>query len=113
MSSSIGEVNGWCMAYQRPSSPLHSSSGKSVTQSTSYFSGSSRFSRFATARRSWPSSDEVLSAGPPASSTRSSAVAPLPVMAARREPSLSAFTELVGGSPGRTQMRPPKPICFA
>ena len=31
--SSVGEVNGWCSASQRPSSSFHSSSGKSVTQS--------------------------------------------------------------------------------
>ena len=42
MSSSCGDVNGWCIENQRCSSPFHSSSGKSVTQRNSNASASSR-----------------------------------------------------------------------
>src|SRR6185369_3844639 len=74
-SSSCGDVNGWCIEYQRPSSLMYSSSGKSVTHRNSYCSGFSRFSFCAIWRRSAPSSLEVASAGPAAIRSRSEAAA--------------------------------------
>ena len=38
-SSSSGDVNGWCIEYQRPSSSCYSSSGKSMTHRNSNSSG--------------------------------------------------------------------------
>ena len=55
----------------------------------------------------------MLSAGPAAISSRSSADAPARSSAGRSTASLSAFTELSGGSPGRTQISPVKPSAFA
>ena len=60
-----------------------------------------------------PSSFDVESAGPAAIRSRSSEVAFTRSSAGRSTPSPSAFTELKGGSPGRTQIRPVNPICFA
>ncbi len=101
------------MEYQRPSSSWNSRSGNSVTHTKAKSSGLARFSFFAIARRSWPRSFDVASAGPAAISSRSSFDAPARSSAGRSVASPSAFTDESGGSPGRTQMRPVKPICLA
>ena len=59
-SSSIGMVNGWCIAIKRFSSSDHSNSGNSVTHKKLYWFGSSRSNSFASSRRSAPSTFHTI-----------------------------------------------------
>ena len=115
MSASTGEVNGWCMATHRRSSVFHSSSGKSVTHVKANSSGLSQPRLRATDRRIWPSTFEVASAGPHASSRRSAAPAPAASSAAPSAASPAALSaELCTAPPlWRTQTSPPAPAAFA
>ncbi len=115
MSASMGEVNGWCIATHRPSSALHSRSGKSVTHVKTNSSGLSQPLARATERRIWPRTFDVASASPHASSSRSASPVSDAPRAARNVASPAAFSaELCTTPPGcRTQTRPPAPSAFA
>ena len=88
-SSSMADVNGWCMAVQRCSSALHSSSGNSTTQHSACTSFRARPSRRPSSTRSsprpWPRPSGSASA---TISARSPVLAPSRSASAARSASL-------------------------